>query len=383
MDIEARLQKSVQLHNEATDLADEAFFARRARDLEAELRFTREAFSKEAKSAELLRHDPSHHMHAILHRSAATLAYRCGEYKTAEKLIFHGLIADPEGRSRDELYDLLAKVRFRLSINSEAPPLENDELVMTLQGPDADNGLLELSTLADQINRWGTLITTTASLVSGLGFDDRAKVNRSYRVLAAPPAKGSFKIIMKQMPIGQSHLPGFEIVESVNARIIESFDTLNRGRLAALQSSFDDEAYYHEFMRSATYLAPDGQRITALGIEAGLSEEKRTVLFDRTRDDLESVYIPSVLQVEQDEFRLSDESESVVGELKFADDLKETGEIQLIAEDGKKWQIQVDEGLAAKVVKPHFGDTVIVTGRRLFKDRKRNRLRLDDIQAAE
>ena len=383
MNDQEKLQKSVALHRLATDLADEAFFARRAKDNQAELRFTREAFVKEAKSAELLRHDPSHHMHATLHRSAATLAYRCGEYKAAEQLLFHGLLADPGDELRDELYDLLAKVRFRLSLNSDEPPLENDDITMTLLGPDADSGLLEDTALSDQVKHWGQLIRNTASHENGFKISEAKKINRRYRVLIKPPAYGSFKITMKLIPIGPQQLPGFEIVERVSARIIHSFDTLKKGRLTALKSSFANEAYYHDFMALATDLAPDGELVTALSIEAGFNGARQTVLFDRTKYDLESVYIPPADESEDMEFRLSREVKTVTGELKYADARSDDEELELIADNGTAWKVFVPLGFDENVVKKHYKGRVQVSGRYRYKLKKSNRLLLESIRAAE
>ena len=129
------LKKSVRLHREASRLANKARLACWSGDDDGYLRYTREALGKEAKSAELLRHDPSHHMYAILHRSAATLAYRCGEYEEAEDLIAHGLSGNIHDFQRDELQDLLDKVKLRLSPESRQPPGMDDELELALQSP--------------------------------------------------------------------------------------------------------------------------------------------------------------------------------------------------------------------------------------------------------
>ena len=114
MNDKEKLKQSVRLHRSASDLAGKALAARIYGDRESYLRLTREAFVKEARSAELLRHNPSHHMHAILHRSAATLAFRCGEYRAAECLIEHGLAGDPDERLREQLTELREEVREQL-----------------------------------------------------------------------------------------------------------------------------------------------------------------------------------------------------------------------------------------------------------------------------
>ena len=73
MDDRDNLSESVRFHDLAMELADKAHFARRIGDTKAYLQFTHDSYGSEARAAELLRHDPSHHMYGILHRSAATL----------------------------------------------------------------------------------------------------------------------------------------------------------------------------------------------------------------------------------------------------------------------------------------------------------------------
>ena len=151
MELEATFIKSAELHDLATDLEDEAYFARRAGDKKAELKYTRQAFEKEAEAAELLRQDPTHYMHAVLHLGAAHFAYRSGYYREAENLIAHGLIGDLGDTQRSEFYELLAKVRLNHSLESAPPTASDNELELTLQGPEADAGLLDVNTLLSQV----------------------------------------------------------------------------------------------------------------------------------------------------------------------------------------------------------------------------------------
>ena len=106
------LKKSVRLHREASALANKARSAQFDGDDEKYLELTRKAFHKESESAKLLREDPTHHMFPILHRSAATLAYRCGEYGAAEDFILYGLRLTHNARQRSEFYELFDSVRL-------------------------------------------------------------------------------------------------------------------------------------------------------------------------------------------------------------------------------------------------------------------------------
>ena len=103
------------MHRRAMDFANKARMADALGDDDNYMPLTRRAFECESEAAALLRHDPAHQMHAILHRSAAALAFRCGEYRAAESLIAHGLAGDPNPRLREQLTELRADVRQRLA----------------------------------------------------------------------------------------------------------------------------------------------------------------------------------------------------------------------------------------------------------------------------
>jgi len=52
---------------------------------------------------------------SVLHRSAAALAWQCGEYREAERLITTALSGAPPEVIADELRDLLLRVYFEQS----------------------------------------------------------------------------------------------------------------------------------------------------------------------------------------------------------------------------------------------------------------------------
>ena len=117
------LKKSVRLHREASELANRARIAQFDGDEIAFMQLTQQAFHKESESAKLLRADPSHHMFAILHRSAATLAYRCGEYECAKEHIREGLNQARNDVMREDLYHLLDRVRLAQKYGQNADEL--------------------------------------------------------------------------------------------------------------------------------------------------------------------------------------------------------------------------------------------------------------------
>ncbi|HXG11136.1 MAG TPA: hypothetical protein VNK04_15355 [Gemmataceae bacterium] len=101
------------LHREAMRLADEADHFRRQGDLQTAQERLRQAFERERRAAELSAPDHSYEpTRSVLHRSAATLALECGEYREAERLIAAALTGNPPDEIAEELRDLLGRVYF-------------------------------------------------------------------------------------------------------------------------------------------------------------------------------------------------------------------------------------------------------------------------------
>jgi len=112
------------LHHEAMRLADQASDLRRQgaeQDANARLR---DALEHERQAAELAAADLSlEPTRSVLHRSAATLAWQCGEYREAERLITTALSGSPPETVAEELRDLLLQVYFEQSPRNKRRPL--------------------------------------------------------------------------------------------------------------------------------------------------------------------------------------------------------------------------------------------------------------------
>ena len=104
------------LHHQAMQLADQASqLRRRGEEQEANARL-REALDHERRAAGLAAPDLAlEPTRSVLHRSAATLAWQCGEYREAERLITTALSGTPPETIAEELRDLLLEVYFEQS----------------------------------------------------------------------------------------------------------------------------------------------------------------------------------------------------------------------------------------------------------------------------
>ena len=387
MNDKEKLKQSVKLHKEATELADDAFFARREGDEEAYLKFTKEAYLKESESASMLRHDTSHPMYAILHRSAATLAYRCDEYRAAEQLIAYGLAGDPNERLREELYELLDKVKHSKWLRENNMPVSGDEFILSLQGIEADVGWLEHQSFTKLISMVYYLIRNTLGLVKNHDYQKLPQLNNSYRMLVNTPVKGSFRIGVKLFqsvqPQEQTRLPNVTAYDDVFSRILGNFEELNNGNIEALRENFNNDKYFHNFIGLAKELAPDGERITAVSMETKIEGARKILMFDRTKEEINQINLPPEENTFTEDFNISKETETITGVLQYANAMDDNKEVKLLCDDGSRWIIVVRESFAEHVVKPYFGDRVTIVGRHMFQHRKSRRLYLDDIRGSE
>ena len=335
----------------------------------------------ESESAIILRQDPSHHMFAILHRSAATLAYRCGEYKAAEDFILFGLRLTRNERLRTELYKLFDSVRLAVKYGAAVNEVDGDDLVMTLHGVEANRGLIEPVTLSRRITRFASLVRNTIASVNKHSFRNRSKVDQHYQVLAKALSPGSYRIGMTMTYLGEKRFPNVSYFDGVRSKVLENLRLLDSGDLDRLKSNTKDEGYLYNLVGLAKELVPDQKVINAVGIEANIEGQRTSMLLGSTRDELNEIILPLESESVETEYTVSDEWDTVVGVLQFADATKD--QVRLLTDGGKWWRIAVPEGLAEDVVKPYFGDRVRVKGRHIVKKKKGQRLYLHDISPAD
>lgn len=93
-----------EAHQQAMELAEQAFIARRRNDPATARSLAYRAFLLEKQAAELSQTEPTR---SVLHRSAATLALDCGEYREAERLVAAALAGSPPQPIANELREVL------------------------------------------------------------------------------------------------------------------------------------------------------------------------------------------------------------------------------------------------------------------------------------
>lgn len=110
-----------ELHDEAMRLAQLAQVARHDGDEQRAQQLAHQAYQYEAQAAELVPNaESSQPTHAILHRSAASLAFQGKAFEEALNLIDEGLAANPPQPIQQELTSLRGQVQLELTHHKQA-----------------------------------------------------------------------------------------------------------------------------------------------------------------------------------------------------------------------------------------------------------------------
>lgn len=135
-----------RLHRQAMEYADEADILLLERNRDQFLHYTRLALEKEAAAADLMVNEDVEPTRSVLHRSAATLAWRCGMYGEARRLIDRGLAGDAPPEIEAELKDLLREVEAASDPRSSA---YGDAVLQTTDETTQKTGVLKIAKALD------------------------------------------------------------------------------------------------------------------------------------------------------------------------------------------------------------------------------------------
>jgi hypothetical protein len=116
-------------HQQAMDFAEAAVVARLRGDLEQAEQLTRQAFEQEIQAAALTANNlDAEPTRSVLHRSAASLAIECGEFRVADRLIATALSGDPPPEIAEELKDLFVQINLSQYLKRQGIHLDVNDL---------------------------------------------------------------------------------------------------------------------------------------------------------------------------------------------------------------------------------------------------------------
>lgn len=126
-----------QQHEQAMELAEAAFFAKRASEMEKAKQLYMESFQLEKEAAmRLVDHYTQEPSRSVLFKGAATLALECEQMQEAERMIRFALLGSPPRQIKEELQEMLATIQME---ESQLSPLEKyQQLPQYLQKEVAD-----------------------------------------------------------------------------------------------------------------------------------------------------------------------------------------------------------------------------------------------------
>ena len=372
----------ISLHEQAMDWADKARSARRARDDDAHDRLLHKAFELEKKAALMIQSEDSEPTRSVLHRSAASLAFKCKKYREAEWLVSRALAGNPPGEIIGELRRLNRKVYFELRLEEKDITVSEQEFSMNLDGNEIIEGLAPVDLITHRITKLKRIFWNTIRQVNGLDFGSTAQLkNQKYTLWVSALEPSSIDVILRLGVSGQMSLSKIGGFDNIFNKVMTNFQFLNNGDFDQLQDNIADIEYYRNFVALAKEIAPDGDEVVTANLGALVDGQQRMVQFYRSQQEFKDVPLPDLFQSANGIYA-TDDIVSIRGELQYADGMAEHKQVKLIDSDsGETWKIFVPNALMKDVVQPNFGEEVEIVGKRVARKRLlRSTLYLTDIQ---
>ena len=348
-------------HNKAMDLAEEAVLAQISGDHDRFQALSREALGHEIRAIQELDTEEEP-LFSLLHRSAATLALDCGNYRDAERLSAAALAKEAPSPIADELREILEKANFERHLDVRGVDLGIDEVQISLSGPGVGVGLIEQSDYHARIVSFGALLLRTAERLANRTFREGGPVpkaiKRRYPVFISAPRPGSVAATLRVgSPVGEQYLEGMVNTRAVIDDVVDVLEILNDREDDELRARIPDTAYRQNFVALAKQIAPDEDKIHQVGLTTVSTTRTRMVSITRPRTEIPAVASgPTEVTGEARTF-------DVVGTLRFADARRSgANAIKLIEDDGTSHSVSVPAGLMNDVVRPHWDQVVRVAG---------------------
>lgn len=342
------------LHNEAMDLAQMAVIARfENREKEAE-KYTQMALDLEQKAAEQIPENKSSEpTRSILYRSSASLAYQCQNYDLAKRLIAKGLSGFPSPQIERELNELYNTINFEHHYSLIASNTGENDLHVSLHGDSVISGSILYDEFFLKIQFLKKIIDRTMQRVMGNPYQRAGRVSEQYKPFIpaiSAATSGSYAFTIKLLyPIGKQ----MELIATpqiVINEILEGIDLINDSKEEKLKSLIDAEDYYTNFISLVKNIAPDGKRISLVG----LASKKKTVSFKRTREEITSITTDITQnKAEESEVEYQGVVDYAIGRQKEI--------VGLTTTDGNKISFSVKAGLD-DLVRSFWGQQVKIKG---------------------
>lgn len=351
-----------EFHQQAMEFAELAFLSRHRGDLANANEYFLRAFEYEEQAAKVaLFNNVSEPTLSVLHRSAASLALECGEYRAAERLVCIALSNDPPVEIANELREVFEKVNFHRHLALRGVELQEGEFQIAMTGNSIASGLTLSEVFIERVQDTETLIYRTIERQRGLNFREKGRVKKSiadpYSLYMYAPRAGSFAVTLR---LGnQRELPGeFSESNQVIDEVLSCLELVDSSQEHILRQRIEQDAYYRNFVALARKLAPDGENVSMVGFTAIREGKEKSVSLTRSRGSIPLV--PNVSEIEETKPK-GNEPTVLTGLLRFADKLK-GNQIKILDDEGNSHNFNVPEGLMNDIVRPLWDTRVTVVG---------------------
>lgn len=155
-------------------------------------------------------------------------------------------------------------------------------------------------------------------------------------------------------------LPGLDFSNQAIGEVMDCFTLLSQDREDRLREKIPQEPYYNNFIGLAKRIAPDGERVSVVGLTSLIRGNRVNLAMVRKQKEIAPI---TKIITPAEEAGIVE----VTGRLLLADARKPLGKIQLIEESGLSHIVSVPEGMMNDIVRPLWDDLVTVTGIRKGK----------------
>ena len=205
------------------------------------------------------------------------------------------------------------------------------------------------------------------------GGSPKHRLRDRFGVFLSVPRAASFAFTLKLgRPTKQMDLFSDDEASAVIDEVLDLLEVVQERDRDELARRIPEQPYLVNFNALAKKIAPDGERVSMVGLTAHHPGRIRRVAFTRSRKELANFVLPSSPQ--KSSIDSSDCRVTVRGVLHYGNVIGREDTIKLEDQNGSVYEILVPEGMMTDIVRPLWDDEVIVTG-----IRRRKRIELEDI----
>lgn len=337
------MSRSAELHDLAMDLADQGDRHRRAGEHDAAREVFGRALALEREAALIEQTEPSR---GILLRSAAWLALEAEDAREAERLAAVGLgaVELPE-RVANELRAVMEDARVRIQTKLP-PPSMVASIALHLEGPEIGYGEADPADFLPRVEHLRAMVVRAAERRARQPFRRAGQPKLALRQALKPRLQVEPGSVIIRLVLGGPQQELWDENAALVDEIIDCFQAIDDP--AALALRIPEADYRENFVALAEALAPDGQRVSTVGLVGATRGRSRAPVSLR-------VVAPSR------RVPLSGDGAGVreiTGELRGADETGKTNRIRVVSEDGKATSVVVSDALMEDIVRPFYGDRV-------------------------